>query len=274
MPATIFSHQALILPLKWRWPHRFSGLALCIGSMAPDLAFIGTMSDDSVFSHTLWAQLWFSAPLTMLLTWLITALLLPRLLPYLQDHSWWRFHALAALEPPRTASEWRRVALSGALGGLSHVLLDGITHGNHTGWLVPHLPVLRTVVPHIGGPVPLHDALQCWLTLLFGAASIAMWRTMVRHNLLWQWRAKAVVSLPRMPRADGLRLLRLTGAAGLHGAAVGWWLHRHDAVKPLAAGIAFGMLDFMLAALVFTALLLHARHRRTRRKLHAVATIA
>lgn len=46
MPGTLLSHQAIVLPLKLRWPARFSGLALVIGSMAPDFEFIFRMTDD------------------------------------------------------------------------------------------------------------------------------------------------------------------------------------------------------------------------------------
>jgi hypothetical protein len=73
MPATLLSHQAIVLPLKMRWPHRFSGLALCIGSMAPDLEFIGRMDDDWLISHTITAQFWFTVPLTMILVCLVSA---------------------------------------------------------------------------------------------------------------------------------------------------------------------------------------------------------
>jgi hypothetical protein len=260
MPATVFSHQALVFPLKMRWPHRFSGLALCIGSMAPDLAFIGTMSDDSVFSHTLSAQLWFTAPLTMLLVWMLTTLMLPALLPYVREHGWWRVHDLAAIEAPHGWRGWTRVASSGVLGGVSHVLVDGITHGNHSGWLVPYLPFLRTMVPHIGGPVPLHDALQCWFTIAFAAASAWMWRHMARRQLLWAWRGQAARRPARMPRTAGYRLLAFCAVAAVLGACVGWSVRRHASAKLLAAGIGFGMVDFVFGALVLAAIAVQLRN--------------
>lgn len=261
MPATVLSHQALVFPLKMRWPHLFSGLALCIGSMAPDLAFIGTMSDDSVFSHTLSAQLWYSAPLTCGLVWLLTTVMLPTLLPFVRPHAWWCMHDLAAIAPPDSWRAWMRVAASGAVGGLSHVLVDGITHGNHSGWLVPFLPWLRTSVPHLGGPVPLHDALQCWLTIGFAAATMLMWRDIVRKRLLWRWRGRTELPPPRMPREAGVALLRVCGVAAVLGASVGWSLRRHEPVKLVAAGIGFGMLDFVFLALVLTAVAQQLRPR-------------
>ncbi|MBY0490761.1 MAG: DUF4184 family protein [Gemmatimonadaceae bacterium] len=261
MPATVFSHQALVVPLKMRWPHRFSGLALCIGSMAPDLAFLGTMSDDSIFSHTLSAQLWFTPALTALLVWLLTVIMLPALLPYVREHGWWRVHDLAAIDAPTGWRGWARVATSASLGGISHVLVDGITHGNHSGWLVPSLPFLRTMVPHIGGPVPLHDALQCWFTILFGLATAWMWRDIARRRLLWAWRGKHVMGALRMPRAAGNRLLALCGIAAALGASVGWYLRRHEPAKLLAAGIGFGIIDFVFVALLIAALVQQWRTR-------------
>lgn len=264
MPATVFSHQALVFPLKMRWPHRFSGLALSIGSMAPDLAFIGTMSDDSIFSHTLTAQLWYTAPLTVGLVWLLTTLMLPALLPFVRAHGWWRVHDLAAIEPPRDWRGWLRVAASAAIGGLTHVLIDGITHGNHTGWLVPFFPILRTMVPHVGGPVLLHDALQCWLTIGFALASIMMWREIARRRLLWQWRGKRAATPMRMPRRAGYRLLAFCAVAAALGASVGGALHLHDGPKALAAGIGFGIVDFVFASFALAAALVRWRPRARR----------
>ena len=130
MPVTVLSHQALVLPLKMRWPRRFSGLALCIGSMAPDLEFIATLRDDWIVSHTLSAQFWFTVPVTMIAVWIVCALVLPVILPFVRDHPTWRLHDLAAIEIPRGWRGWTSVALSAWVGGVSHVVLDGFTHGN------------------------------------------------------------------------------------------------------------------------------------------------
>ena len=235
MPATILSHQALVLPLKMRWPHRFSGLALCIGSMAPDLEFIGRMSHDWLFSHTLSAQIWFTVPLTMALVWLLTTRLLPALVPYLRDHPEWRLHDLLALRAPATWWDWVSVAWSAWIGGVSHVVLDGITHGNHSGWLVPWLPVLRTPVPHLGGEAPLHDALQCWLTIAFALLSVRWWRHIARERLLWTWRGAPVW------------------------ATIGGVLVAEGHGKAATAAIAFGALDVTFVALMISASVLTRR---------------
>ncbi len=261
MPATLLAHQALVLPLKLRWPARFSGIALCIGSMAPDLEFIGRMHDDWLISHTVGAQFWFTVPLTALLVWVTTVLLIPALLPYVPDHAWWRPHDLAAIRPPRTTRDWVRVAFSAWVGGMSHVLLDGVTHGNHSGWLVPRLPFLRTQVPHFGGMVPLHDALQVWCSVVFAAVTLVLWRRIVRQRAIWHWRGSEQADgvrvaerlLARMPRKDGVLIARLIGVVAMLGAATGHTLRAQESAKTVLAGTAFGAITFSLGGAVVLA---------------------
>jgi hypothetical protein len=54
---------------------------------------------------------------------------------------------------------------------MSHVLIDGFTHGNKAGWATAIFPVLRTPLPTPFGPVPLHDVLQS-LTIIFGLMAL------------------------------------------------------------------------------------------------------
>jgi hypothetical protein len=262
MPATIFAHQALVLPLKLRWPNRFSGLALCIGSMAPDLEFIFRLSDDWLFSHTLAAQLYFTVPVTLLLVWVVSALLVPGVLPFVQDHPQLRLHALAAIRPPGSSREWARAAMSAGVGGLSHWLLDGVTHGGHSGWAVKYLPWLRTPVPHPGGPAPLHDALQLWLTVLLGIAGAYMFVLITRQGLLWRWRGEPAVRLTPKRRVEGVRLAQGVVVLALTGAASGFTLRSAGTTTVQAAGVAFGALNAVLGGLTLFAWLLLRRRRR------------
>lgn len=250
MPATIFAHQALVLPLKLRWPRHFSGLALCIGSMAPDLEFIGRLSDDWLFSHTLAAQLYFSVPVTLLLVWLLTVVLVPAVLPFVRDHPRLRLHDLAALHAPASLSAWGVVAISAWIGGVSHWALDGITHGGHSGWAVAFLPWLRALVPHPGGAVPLHDSLQLWLTIGLGLASVYMCSYITRHRLLWTWRNRTPTALAKRSRSEGWKLTGGLALMALQGATVGHLLRGTGTAKLATAGIVFGALNFVLLGAV------------------------
>jgi hypothetical protein len=40
MPVTFFAHQAPVLPIARRWPQATEGIALIVGSMAPDIAYV------------------------------------------------------------------------------------------------------------------------------------------------------------------------------------------------------------------------------------------
>jgi hypothetical protein len=254
LPATIFAHQALVLPLKLRWPRHFSGLALCIGSMAPDLEFIVRMSDDWLFSHTFAAQFYFSVPVTVLLVWLLTSVLVPAVLPFVRDHPRLRLHDLAALHAPANRWEWSVIATSAFIGGVSHWALDGITHGGHSGWAVEFLPWLRAPVPHPGGAVPLHDALQLWLTIGLGLASVQMCAYIVRRRMLWTWRQRTPVSLAKRTRSEGWRLALALVLFGIQGAVLGYALRATGTPKLAAAGVAFGAINFvLLGALCFGA---------------------
>jgi len=262
MPATIFAHQALVLPLKMRWPGHFHGLALCIGSMAPDLEFIGRMSDDWLFSHTLAAQLYFSVPVTLVLVLLLTRVILPVVLPFVRDHPRLRLHDLAALRAPQGARGWAMAGISAFVGGVSHWALDGITHGGHSGWAVTYLPWLRTLVPSVGGPVPLHDALQLWLTVVLGTAGVLMCARISRERLLWQWRSLPPVALPARARHQGEWLVLGLAAAAVGGAYFGHALRPDASPKLLAASVAFGAIDACLMALLLFAAALQRRSPR------------
>jgi hypothetical protein len=176
MPWMIPSHQAPVLPLKrWR-PAWFSGLALVLGTVAPDLAFVLTLDrDGSPLSHSVPGLFLVAVPLVIVLHALATALVLPWLLPHLPGGAPLHLHALARSRPATDARSLLRVALSGLVGAATHVFLDGFTHGNHSGWALALIPALALPVPQPWGTQPLHDALQVWLTLVLGVLALAEW---------------------------------------------------------------------------------------------------
>jgi membrane-bound metal-dependent hydrolase YbcI (DUF457 family) len=240
MPCIAPSHQAPAFLLKqWR-PTLFSGLALALGTLAPDLEFIFRIQSDWVVSHTLAAQLYFTAPLTVLLYWLSVELVLPWLVPFLPAGAPFYLGALARLGRPRRAA-WASVAVSGAVGGLTHIFLDGFTHGGRSGWAVAFLPFLRSPVP--GLALPLHDGLQAALSLGLGIYALELWRRRARE------RAGSVGSNPRPAEARALLAATVLIAAAA-GVAFARQLH------PTAMGLealeleAYGGADFVALAIV------------------------
>jgi hypothetical protein len=276
MPWMIPSHQAPALSLKlWR-PRLFSGLALCLGSMAPDLEFILRLDDDWIVSHTLAAQVYFTAPLVVILYALAAGLVLPWLLPLLPPGAPFHREQLAALRLPRTVAGWLSVATSGCIGGLTHVLLDSVTHGNHSGWLVPLLPVLRLPVPSLGGPIPLHDALQLWLSLLLGLAACAAWSGIARQGLLWRWRGEPPASVFTAPRSERVRAARWLSLWMLAGASAACGLRPVHDLGHGAEMATYGCIAFMALGLVLFAasdrLVRSAKDRSYRHLRHAAIT--
>jgi hypothetical protein len=248
------SHQAPALFLKlWR-PRWFSGLALVLGSAVPDLEFILQVRKEWVYSHTVAAQLYFTVPAVMLLYWLATELLIPWLVPYLPGGPPFHWHDLAAVQRPRGRAWWG-VAISAAIGGLSHLLLDGFTHGDRSGWLVPLVPLLRWPLPLPWGALPLYDALHPVSTVLFGVGAFAIWRRLAAGRLLWVWRGSAprrVAEAPPAARRTLVRWLLFCTACGALAASL-----VSPTGSPLADVVeltAYGALDALWLGLLLAAL--------------------
>jgi Domain of unknown function (DUF4184) len=118
MPLTFPSHQALVLPFKARWPHSFDGVALCIGSMAPDLSYAFLPLRINV--HNVVGLFTWSLPITLGLMPITKNLFLP-----------WLASAHPALAPLRQAGSEQttliRSCVCALIGSASHVLWDGFS---------------------------------------------------------------------------------------------------------------------------------------------------
>src|SRR5436305_1049622 len=148
MPATFPSHAAAVLPLKvWR-PRWFDGVALVIGSTAPDLGYPLEGFVEVPGTHWPPGLLHWCLPVTLALCWLVrryaadVAVHLPGRWFALPDYG-----ALA-----RVRHRWYVTVWSALLGAGSHLFWDGFTHNPEIGgWAVRHIPVLsREAAP--GGP--------------------------------------------------------------------------------------------------------------------------
>ncbi|GID96179.1 DUF4184 family protein [Amorphoplanes digitatis] len=125
MPLTFPSHPATVLPLKlWR-PRWFDGVALAIGSMAPDLAYAldGTGLPVWPLSHQPAGLIAWCLPLTLALTWLIrrAAPVLAGQLPVAGPLALRDYGALG-----ESRHRWPITVSSALLGAASHLILDRI----------------------------------------------------------------------------------------------------------------------------------------------------
>jgi Domain of unknown function (DUF4184) len=117
VPLTLLSHQGVVLPLKVKWPTRINGLALCIGSIAPDLSY-AWLPDTRIEAHNLRSILTWSVPLSLALLPIARHVFLP---------------SIARLHPALARVRATAGKPTGALGtilccgfgALSHIVWDG-----------------------------------------------------------------------------------------------------------------------------------------------------
>jgi hypothetical protein len=168
MPVTFPAHQALVLPLKWRW-RGLDGVALCIGSAAPDLgyAFQGTRLEFLEAHYRWWVLLW----------GVVITLLVSHWLRWLFARAqWWApmvwVHTMheSSLRSWSLANIVNRVACA-LIGVVSHVGWDSMTHGSSP-W-VKYVPWLRQQTQI--GPIQMYRfAWMQWLGHTAGSV-LALW---------------------------------------------------------------------------------------------------
>jgi Domain of unknown function (DUF4184) len=193
VPATVPSHPAAVLPLKIAYPHRFDGVALVIGSGAPDVMYAVESLGLRVPSHTWHAQFWWNLPVTLVLVWLgrraapFVAAHLPACGPLaLRDYG-----VLAHVRHPLRVTVW-----SALLGAFSHVVWDTLTHpfillfGG-----VRHLPVLHATA--VAG-LPWWRVIHLASEIVGTAVAVAVIVHIGRRHMLLAWHGP-IPDVPRRP---------------------------------------------------------------------------
>jgi hypothetical protein len=137
MPVTFFAHQAPLLPIARRWPHATDGVALVIGSMAPDMAYVLSGSRFDVWAHGFPGIFTFCLPATFVVSWLVVRAMAPVVPDHLPDLGPFHLHDYRGLATHRFHAV--RFVVWAELGVLSHVFLDEFTHdwgwfANHVSW--------------------------------------------------------------------------------------------------------------------------------------------
>jgi hypothetical protein len=241
VPATFLSHQAAVLPLKqWR-PTWFDGVALVLGSMAPDFAYAlqGTVDVDA---HRLRGALVFAVPLTVVLSYVLRSRVATVGIPQLPDAGPLQLRSWAVIGRGRPRLP---VTLCSAfLGVFSHVVWDSFTHRNSRGSTALGL---NGNWIHWGG-VELSGArtLQAVSHVVGAAVTLTVMARLVHSGYLERHHGAAAVVEVRAGRLRGGARLLFWVAVGA-GTIAGWvWaqdplIHQHTMIIRVVLGAAAGM---------------------------------
>ena len=235
MPFTFVSHQGAVLPLALQRRLRVDGVALAVGSSAPDLTFPLAGTPWYIWAHGVLAQFWFCLPVTLLLTWLIRRVVAAPVAAHLPTEGLRDYASLAVRRHPWWVSVWCALA-----GTWSHLIWDSATH--RWGWFVARVGWLRSWVYHGGWLSP-----QVVSSVVGAAVSLAVLARLARTRALHDPAA------PRFPATAATRaaLCCWTAALGAAGGAVGgWWYLRTGLITALVPDTAAGLFAGVLAGSV------------------------
>lgn len=129
MPLTFPAHQAVVLPIKLRWPDRTDATAMCVGATAPDLLY--PVAGIGSSGHSIAGVLIGAVPLTLAICWVLRWRSALGVFANLPDAGWFRLHSYRVITKRRPGA-WTTL-LSALLGALSHVVIDAFTHSGRWG---------------------------------------------------------------------------------------------------------------------------------------------
>jgi hypothetical protein len=173
------------MPLKMWRPHWFDGVALVVGSTAPDLPY-AVGAPLLTYGHT-WAglALW-GVPLSVVAT-----LLIRRSAPVVAAHlpGWWGEYGVLG----QVRHRWRVTVISAWIGAVTHRLWDDVTHDRLAGTSLGFAVLGSPMVPGIPWWVALHTA-----STLIGIIGW-VWATVHigRRGLLRRWHGSPPQVVPR-----------------------------------------------------------------------------
>lgn len=247
MPVTLLAHQAPVLPLKLRWPGRFDGLALVVGSMMPDAWYVSEHAGYSPWGQPLWrdghqldAIVQQVVLPSMLVAWVLRRYVLPSVPRAFGATMTYRHGDLAHVSAG--SPRWWVTAYSALLGGLTHLALDALAEfTGEAAWL-----------------------LELSIDVVLVVLAVRYMRRIRRQRWLRHWAPTDVVGVPPPLGRGAAIVVRVGLAIGLiTGGAVGWY--RGSAGVPggnvrvgLMTAFVLTTLWLMLAGVVATWMDLHA----------------
>jgi hypothetical protein len=191
MPLTFPSHAAAVLPfvLRRRRPWWIDGVALVIGSAAPDIPYAVARYVD-IQAHGWWGLVWFCVPVTVALS-MLTRWAAPTVCAHLPAGGPLALRDYAVLGSVRP--RWYVTAGCAWVGALTHRLWDILTHRSFDRGTIVIESLWRTVDDR-----PLYSWLFYGSTVLGALAVLAAMAYAGRTGLVRQGREVAPVA--RDPR--------------------------------------------------------------------------
>ena len=208
MPSSILSHQAPVLPLKIKYPHKFDGTALCLSTFLPDLNVIFEPFFPYSFrdiTHSLFGLIIWTLPLTIIMT-IIFSKYLSSFLANIAKNSriltYFGIDQLGYLKEKRYNRKFFKIAFySAIIGGLTHLLLDLPSHENielFWPWVIFQSPdfLLYSIIDfgsvevglsQIDANLTIYQLI--WIAETFIGLIIALYffRYIKKHNLISKW---------------------------------------------------------------------------------------
>ena len=200
MPSSLLSHQGIVLPLKIKFPDKFDGTALFVGSFAPDLAFYIPSLEMQL--HSL-GGLIYTVPVSLVLVILFSKVLLPIVAVLAANGQlgiisrclvYFGIDDLHFLRKKKFSFRWFvKATYSVLIGVFSHFLLDLPTHG----W-IPYLSpfyygtmpewflqeYFKLEIPFRRIEVTNYNILWFLFSIIFGIVALYCMRYIKKHHLL------------------------------------------------------------------------------------------
>lgn len=169
MPFT-FSHPAIVIPVKKRFPKYLSMTGLVIGSMAPDFEYFLRFKPMGLVGHGILGFIVLNLPLCFVVAFLFHNLVKAALVANLPDLIRKRVAGkLSGRFAMDSAKSFAVFSFSSLVGMASHVFWDSFTHRG--GYFVEGIPYLDSSFFVLGLEAPLYKLFQHGSTLI-GAAFI------------------------------------------------------------------------------------------------------
>jgi hypothetical protein len=189
MPLTFPAHQAVVLPIKIRWPDRTDATAMCVGAAAPDLLYpvVGIGSS----SHSIIGVLIGAVPITLLICWLLRWRSALGVFANLPDAGPFRLHSYRVITQRRPGA--LTTLLSALFGALTHVVIDAFTHSGRWGSDLLGLDEVLFTAP-LRGAMTGARVLQYLGHSLGSLIAIGLFLYIGRSRRLEQWYGQAPVA--------------------------------------------------------------------------------